>query len=96
MYLNVHPYQIQYFKQIYGDQKRFEQILLNFASNALKFSNENGLVKIELLINNFFKINDKLEQNLEYLKELQKNQNLIQVIQEFKEKLSKDNEDKDN
>ena len=41
--------QQKFFKQIYGDQKRYEQILLNFISNALKFSNENS--NVDIIIN---------------------------------------------
>lgn len=33
---------------IYGDQQRFEQILLNLISNALKFTKNSGYVKVEL------------------------------------------------
>jgi signal transduction histidine kinase len=33
---------ISYFDQIFSDRNRIQQILLNFTSNALKFSKENG------------------------------------------------------
>jgi len=33
---------------VYGDENRFEQILLNFVSNALKFSDEASTVKVQL------------------------------------------------
>ena len=31
---------------IYGDKNRFEQIFINFISNALKFTHENGQVEV--------------------------------------------------
>ena len=36
-----------YFMEILGDDNRYLQILLNFLSNALKFTGTNGLVQIE-------------------------------------------------
>jgi len=37
------------FQQIYGDQNRFEQIFINFVSNALKFTPEGGTVEVKLV-----------------------------------------------
>jgi signal transduction histidine kinase len=39
-------------RSIYGDQRRFLQILLNFLSNSLKFTNPNGSVHVEINIIN--------------------------------------------
>ena len=33
---------------IYGDQRRYLQILLNFISNALKFTLKDGTIKVRL------------------------------------------------
>ena len=33
---------------IYGDQKRINQVILNFVSNSLKFTNQGGFVKLEV------------------------------------------------
>lgn len=33
-------------KNIYGDERRFIQIIQNFLSNAVKFSHENTIIKI--------------------------------------------------
>jgi len=34
------------FRDIYGDKNRFEQIFINFISNALKFTPTNGTVEV--------------------------------------------------
>ena len=39
---------LKYFENVYFDQSRLEQILLNFVSNAIKFSNNSGSVVIKL------------------------------------------------
>ena len=37
--LIIPPSQNKLFEKIYGDENRYEQILLNFISNAIKFTN---------------------------------------------------------
>ena len=37
-------------ENIHGDQRRFVQILLNFLSNALKFTNRGGTVSVKLSV----------------------------------------------
>jgi len=49
--LVIDPAHKKYFEEFYGDENRFEQILLNFVSNALKFTNENGKVEVKITLN---------------------------------------------
>ena len=37
-------------RKIFGDQRRYSQILLNFISNALKFTTNDGSIKLKLEI----------------------------------------------
>ena len=39
-----------FLKRIIGDERRYLQILLNFLSNALKFSQKNGTISVNLRI----------------------------------------------
>lgn len=48
------------FKQVWCDRRRIHQILLNFISNSIKFTNTNGFIKVHL--------NVLQEQNCEDLK----------------------------
>ena len=38
------------FRRVHGDRRRFLQILLNFVSNSLKFTNSGGFVRIQLAV----------------------------------------------
>ena len=46
--LVIDPCQSKFFENVYGDSNRYQQILLNFISNSLKFSNHGGKVTITL------------------------------------------------
>jgi signal transduction histidine kinase len=61
-------------RMIYGDQRRYLQILLNFISNALKFTNKNGTIKVRLYL-------------LEYQKDI-KRRNSCDDLEEIDEKSS--------
>jgi signal transduction histidine kinase len=37
-------------RRIIGDERRISQILINIISNSLKFTNENGFVKVHLKV----------------------------------------------
>ena len=39
-----------FLKRIIGDERRYLQVLLNFLSNALKFSQKNGSINVNLRI----------------------------------------------
>ena len=49
------PYEKYYFKKVLGDENRYSQIILNFVSNAIKFSKKNGSVTVRL---NLTKVTD--------------------------------------
>ena len=46
--LLVDPMELKYFYEIYGDCNRYEQMLVNFVSNAIKFTSPNSQVEIIL------------------------------------------------
>lgn len=48
MYHDVDPSTICNFLSIEGDSSRYLQILLNFLSNAIKFTPNGGQIKIEV------------------------------------------------
>lgn len=73
------------FNKIYGDSKRYEQILMNFISNALKFSVKGGTVKVELYLKKIQNAN----QHFDGFDQDQRN-NLQQIIESFNEGESSD------
>lgn len=46
--VEVKPKHMKFFEAVYGDSNRFQQILLNFISNSLKFTRREGFVKVEI------------------------------------------------
>ena len=56
MSLTVDPKHRRYFENIYGDKNRYEQIMLNFLSNALKFTSKEGSVEVQLDIKQVQKV----------------------------------------
>ena len=45
------PIDKYYFEKIFADERRYSQIILNFLSNAIKFSNIDGSVFVHLKVN---------------------------------------------
>jgi signal transduction histidine kinase len=39
---------LRIFNNVYGDSRRIVQIIYNFLSNAIKFSNQNGIIYINI------------------------------------------------
>ena len=46
----LNPLDKYYFKQVFSDERRYAQIILNFLSNGIKFTPANGVVKIILRV----------------------------------------------
>ena len=51
------------FKNIYGDENRINQILLNFLSNAFKLTPKNGNIEVELKVTKDRIVNQKENKN---------------------------------
>ena len=45
---NVPEGSVNYFRAIYGDQGRFMQVIINFLSNSLKFSDNGSKIVVNL------------------------------------------------
>ena len=52
------PLDKYYLRCIYGDEIRFSQIIMNFVSNAIKFTPARGLVSVSLLVTNIEDLED--------------------------------------
>lgn len=46
--IQISPNQEKLFENIYGDQGRYEQILINFISNAIKFTTHGSEVRVAI------------------------------------------------
>ena len=44
------PKEAQFYMQIYGDKNRFLQVIINFLSNSLKFSNNGSEIHLHLTL----------------------------------------------
>ena len=44
------PLESFYFRRIFGDERRYRQIILNFLSNAIKFTPRDGVVSVHLRV----------------------------------------------
>ena len=47
----IDPLDKRFYKKLYGDKERYVQVIVNFLSNAIKFSNPNSKVVIGLKLN---------------------------------------------
>lgn len=70
--LVIVPEQKCIFQKIYGDQQRYEQILMNFISNALKFSQKNGSIMIEVGLKSLKKAKDHISEEASEFSQEQK------------------------
>jgi signal transduction histidine kinase len=55
MQIEVNEEEEMVFKKIRGDSNRFEQIIINFLSNAVKFTNFDGNIKVKLVLHSLSK-----------------------------------------
>ena len=62
--LEIMPEDKEYlFKSLMGDKNRYSQIILNFLSNAVKFTNQNGKVTIRINLMDLQKVENDLNKN---------------------------------
>jgi len=47
---DIPPLEQAYYNEVYGDESRFLQVIINFLSNSLKFSKQGSRIKVFLKI----------------------------------------------
>ena len=55
-----HKKNLDLIRNLYGDGRRYLQILMNFLSNALKFTNKNGTVTVSIKVMDRQRHNDEI------------------------------------
>ena len=77
--LLVDPAELRYFEEIFGDENRYEQLFLNFISNAIKFTRPGTFVEVILSANQLSI--PKTQDSDIYSKNM--NENMIRTVEEF-------------
>jgi len=62
--LDVSKKDTRFFTNLFGDKARIEQLLLNFVSNALKFTGQNGKVTVGLKVSQAIRLSHPEDKTL--------------------------------